>query len=52
LTLGLAFGLLTEQAGKTSTVKLDGWAQKAPAEAMRPELASSAGHPVTTGLDR
>ena len=52
LTLGLAFGLLIEQPGKTSSAKFDASAQKAPAEATRPELASGGDHPVTTGVGR
>ena len=52
LTLGLAFGLLAEQPGKMGAARFEASAQKAPSAAMRPELASSAAHPVTTGPDR
>ena len=52
LTLGLVLGLLTENSGKSSLAKIDASTQKAPSDAMRPELASSSDRPVTTGFDR
>jgi hypothetical protein len=40
LTLGLVFGLLTGQTGKSGMAKFDASAQKASSDAIQPALAS------------
>jgi hypothetical protein len=41
LTLGLVFGLLTGQTGKSSLAKFDASTQKASSDAVQPALASN-----------
>ena len=54
LTLGLVFGLLTGQTGKSSMAVFDASAQKASSDAVQPALAShmnSDDHPVEIDFD-